>query len=228
VYNLNSEVEQSIRVNGHPTLVKTADVEASAGAGAIAQMPDNLDPALKPYLLTVSTDIGQIYTSINSLVDSIDKMANTGAIRATQARTSSGVAQEAEFMLLNARIAEMADNLELAEEQIWRWYALYEGTVFDGSIEYADNYNIRDKKDYLTRLQLAMSMATNDPDLQRYIEYRVRDVVLDDDTAESVQEDQLEQQRVFDELLNGIAIQPTTDAQAVAQDQAQDLNEGDA
>ena len=35
IYNLNSEVEQSIRLNGHPTLVKTADVEASAGAGAI-------------------------------------------------------------------------------------------------------------------------------------------------------------------------------------------------
>jgi hypothetical protein len=226
IYNLNSEVEQSIRINGHPTLVKTPDVEASAGAGSVALMPDGMDPGLKPYLLNVSTDIGQIYTSINSLVDSIDKMANTGAIRATQARTSSGVAQEAEFMLLNARIAEMADNLELAEEQIWRWYALYEGTVWDGSIEYADNYNIRDKKDYLTRLQMAMGMAVNDPILQRIIEFKVRDCVIDDDTPEGVQEDQIEQNAYIVELSNGMAIADTTDPVEVAQDVAQDQMEG--
>lgn len=225
IYNLNSEVEQSIRINGHPTLVKTPDVEASAGAGSIALMPDGMDPGLKPYLLNVSTDINQIYTSINSLVDSIDKMANTGAIRATQARTASGVAQEAEFMLLNARLAEMASNLELAEEQIWRWFALYEGTVWDGEIEYADNYNIRDKKDYLTRLQMAMNMATNDPILQRIIEFKVRDEVIDDDSPESVQENQIEQNNYIVELANGMAIADSTDPVEVAQDVAQDQEE---
>lgn len=227
IYNMTSEVEQSVRINGHPTLVKTPDVEASAGAGSIALMPDGMDPGLKPYLLNVSTDIGQIYTSINSLVDSIDKMANTGAIRATQARTSSGVAQEAEFMLLNARLAEMADNLELAEEQIWRWFALYEGTVWDGEIEYADNYNIRDKKDYLTRLQMAMNMATNDPILQRIIEFKVRDEVIDDDSPESVQENQIEQNNYIVELANGMAIADSTDPVEVAQDVAQDQQEGE-
>ena len=228
IYNLNSEVEQSIRINGHPTLVKTPDVEASAGAGSIALMPDGMDPGLKPYLLNVSTDINQIYTSINSLTQSIDKMANTGAIRAVETRAASGVAMETEFQLLNARLSEFADNLELAEEQIWRWFALYEGSAWDGSIDYPDNFNIRDKKDHLSRLQIAMSMATNDPELQRLIEFRVRDIVIDDDTAEKIQEDQIEQKSVFDELSNGIDIQPTTDAAEVEQDLAEDRVEDES
>jgi hypothetical protein len=210
IYNLNSEVEQSIRINGHPTLVKTVDVEASAGAGSIALMPDGMDPGLKPYLLNVSTDINQIYTAINSLVESIDKMANTGAIRAVQARTTSGVAMESEFQLLNARLSEMADNLQLAEEQIWRWIAIYEGTAWDGHIEYPNTFNIRDKREYLAKLQMAMDMAGNDPILQRIIEFKVRDIVIDDTTAEAVQEEQVEQNAYIEELANGMAIADTT------------------
>ena len=178
IYNLSSEVEQSIRINGHPTLVKTVEVEASAGAGSVALMPDGMDPGLKPYLLNVSTDINQIYTSINSLVDSIDKMANTGAVRATESRTLSGVAMETEFQLLNARLAEFADNLELAEEQIWRWYALYQGTAFDGEIEYPDEFDVRDVPNALRSLQtIAGSIKT--PEAQALLEYRVRELLED-------------------------------------------------
>jgi hypothetical protein len=178
IYNLSSEVEQSIRINGHPTLVKTVEVEASAGAGSVALMPDGMDPGLKPYLLNVSTDINQIYTSINSLVNSIDKMANTGAVRATESRTLSGVAMETEFQLLNARLAEFADNLELAEEQIWRWYALYEGTAFDGEIEYPDEFDVRDVPNALRSLQtIAGSIKT--PESQALLEYRVRELLED-------------------------------------------------
>lgn len=169
IYNLTSEAEQSIRINGHPTLVKTVDVEASAGAGSIALMPDGMDPGLKPYLLNVSTDVGQIYTSIAALTESIDKMANTGAIRAVQARTTSGVAMETEFQLLNARLSELADNLELSEEHIWRLFALYEGTVWDGEIEYADSFNIRDHQRDVTLLVSARSAAT-DPIVLRVID----------------------------------------------------------
>ena len=178
IYNLHSEVEQSIRINGHPTLVKTVDVEASAGAGSVALMPDGMDPGLKPYLLNVSTDINQIYTAITNLVNSIDKMANTGAIRATESRSLSGVAMETEFQLLNARLAEFCDNLELAEEQIWRWYALYQGTVFDGEIEYPDEFNVRDIPNALRSLQtIAGSVQT--PEAQALIEYRVRELLED-------------------------------------------------
>lgn len=176
IFNEYSEVEQSIRLNGHPALVKTPDVEASAGAGAIVQMPDNLDPGLKPYMLTVSTDIASIYNSIQSSIDAIDKMANTGAIRATQSRTLSGVAMETEFNLLNAKLSEKADNLELAEEQMWRLYALYQGQVFDGTIEYPGSFNIRDDMKELQKLQIAKQSAT-DPRVYAWIDHEILEAI---------------------------------------------------
>lgn len=161
IFNEYSEVESSIRLNGHPTVVKTQDVEMSAGAGSIAVMPDNMDPGLKPYMLSVSTDISAIYNSIAASVAAIDKMANTGAIRATESRTLSGVAMRTEFELLNARLSEKADNLELAEEQIWNLYAKYQGTQFDGEIEYPGSFNIQDTQDEIKQLVLAKQAATN-------------------------------------------------------------------
>jgi hypothetical protein len=172
IYNFNSEVEQSIRLNGHPTLVKTADVEASAGAGSVALMPDNLDPGLRPYLLNVVTDVAQIYMAIENSIETIDKMANTGAVRAVQSTAMSGVAMETEFQLLNAKLSEFADALELAEEQMWRIWAMYEGGVWDGKIEYPGSFNIRDTNSEIQQLTQAKNAAT-DPVVIRKIDEHI-------------------------------------------------------
>lgn len=226
IYNEYSEIEQSIRIQGHPSLVKTADVEATAGAGAIVQMPDNLDPGLKPYLLEPNAqNVGSIYSSIENRVKSIDRMANMGSVRTNSTQAMSGVSREVEFQMLNARLAEKADNLELAEEQMWSLWAQYQGRAWDGSVEYPDNFGVHDKKAELEKLQMSMALAVNDPTLQRMIEFRVRDMVIGDETPESIQEDQVEQQAAINELLNGIAADPATDMQEVNQDVAQDRME---
>ncbi len=172
IYNLTSEVEQSIRINGHPALVKTAGTEASAGAGAVIQIEDNLDPGLKPYVLSVSTDINQIFTAIEHTTNIIDKMANTGSIRATESRRMSGVAQEQEFQLLNAKLSEKADNLELVEEQIWQWYCYYQGLTWDGKVEYPDSFAIRDTYNEIEALVKAKQAAT-DPRVLALIDHEL-------------------------------------------------------
>jgi len=179
IYNMTSEVEQSVRVNGHPALVKTPDVEAGAGAGAIIQMPDNMDPGLKPYMLSVSTDIGSIFTSINHAAEAIDKMANVGSIRSTEASIMSGVAREQEFALLNAKLSEKADNMELAEEHIWELFALYQGKIWDGVIEYPGSFNIRDTDSEVERLVKAKSAAT-DPRVLEIIDQKLLEALGED------------------------------------------------
>jgi hypothetical protein len=162
IYNATSEVEQSIRMDSHPSLVKTPETEAGVGSGAIINMPDNLDPGLKPYLLEFSgASVDSIYTAIQHSIDSIDKMANTGAVRATESRTMSGVAMETEFQLLNARLSEKADNLELAEEQMWSIWCKYMGTTWNGSVDYPGSFNIRDTGSEIAQLVQAKSAATN-------------------------------------------------------------------
>lgn len=179
IYNLTSEVEQSVRVNGHPALVKTAGTEAAAGAGAIVQMEDNLDPGLKPYMLAVSTDITSIYGAITHSGQAIDKMANTGSIRSTEAARMSGVAQEQEFALLNAKLSEKADNLELAEEHIWELVAEYQGKVWDGEIEYPGSFNIRDTNMEIERLVKAKS-AASDPRVLQVIDHELLELLGED------------------------------------------------
>lgn len=195
IYNEYSEVEQSIRLNGHPALVKTPSVEAVGGAGAVVSMPEDLDPSLKPYLLDVSTDINQIYTSIQNSIEAIDKMANIGAVRATESRSMSGVAMETEFQLLNAKLSEKADNLELAEEQIWKLYAIYQGTVWDGDIDYPGSFNIRDTSMEITQLKIAKETAT-DPRVLKQIDKQVLEWM-------GVEEDVLEES---DDLIHATTI----------------------
>jgi len=163
IYNLTSEVEQAVRLGSHPSLVKTRNTQAGAGAGSIIEMEENLDPNLKPYVLEFSgQEISSVYTAIDALVNAIDKMANTGAIRATETRTMSGVSREVEFQLLNARLSEQADNIELAEEQLWELYAQYQGTDWDGEINYPDSFAIKDTDNELDQL-IKTRNAVTDP-----------------------------------------------------------------
>lgn len=162
IYNELSEVEQSIRLEGHPSLVSTPDTQVGSGAGALIQMPDNLDPGLKPYMLNAdATPINMIYESIKNRVESIDRMANTGGVRATESRTMSGIALETEFQLLNAKLSEKADNLELAEEQLWNLWCEYQGVTWAGEIEYPGSFNIRDTNREFEQLQTAKGAATS-------------------------------------------------------------------
>ena len=50
IYNLASEAEQAIRISSHLTLVKTPSADATAGAGAIVTIQEDMDPQLKPLL----------------------------------------------------------------------------------------------------------------------------------------------------------------------------------
>ena len=181
IYNEYSEVEQNIRLSGHPSLVKTASTEAGAGAGAIIQMDEGLDPGLRPYLLQpsgASTD--SLYSSINAKVDAIDRIAHLGAMRENRASTMSGVSREMEFQQLNAKLAEKGDMLELSEEQIWEYIAIYQSKVWDGKIDYPDNYNIQDKHSDMALMKLATEANPQDPTVRALIDFRIK-MLLDDE-----------------------------------------------
>ena len=162
IYNNTSEVYQSILMDSHPSLVVTPECSVGTGAGAIIKIDPNMDAGLKPYVLDFAgANIGNIYQSIQHSINAIDKMANTGAVRATESRTMSGVAMETEFALLNARLSESADNLELAEEQMWKIWSMYMGYDWSGEIDYPGSFNIRDNGSEISQLQTAKSAATD-------------------------------------------------------------------
>lgn len=194
IYNELSEVDQLIRISNHPSLVKTGATQASAGAGAIIDMPDDMDPALKPYLIEPSgAGIQHILDSIKSKVDSINRMANMGGVRNTMTSAMSGVALNTEFQLLNARLAQKADNLELAEEKIWRMWALWQGTTFDGVVDYPDNFNISDKEHQVAVIKAAKETKPENPELLKQLDIMLaKALISDEDVLEKIIDDQIE------------------------------------
>ena len=170
IYNLTSEIEQSHRLDGHPSLVVCPDTQYGSGAGAVIVIPENSDPGLKPYVLEHGgANVASIHATIEKQVEAINRISNTGGVRATETKTLSGVAMEVEFSLLNARLAEKADQLELTEEQLWQLFALYQGRDWMGEIEYPGSFNIRDTAREFTQLQQAKNTAT-DPVMYRIID----------------------------------------------------------
>ena len=162
IYNATSEIDQSIRMDSHPSLVTTPETQIGTGSGALIRMPENIDPGLKPYVLDFGgADTNNILNTIKHYISAIDKMANTGAVRANEVREMSGVAMQTEFQLLNARLSEKADNLELAEEQIWRLWAIYAGTVWTGEIVYPGSFNIKDVGSEFAQLKTAREAASD-------------------------------------------------------------------
>ena len=182
IYNEYSEMEQLIRLTNHPSLVKTPSVNASAGAGAVIEMPDELEPNLKPYLLQPSgQNLQAIMESVRHKVDAINRIAHTGAIRSTKTQVSSGVALQTEFELLNARLSEKADNLQIAEEQLFKLYAIFQNVTFDGEINYPDSFNIRDYASDLMYFQQAKALNIGSPTFNKEVDKEIARTVIDDD-----------------------------------------------
>jgi len=181
IYNMTSEVEQSQRLDAHPSLVKTPETNAGTGAGSIITMPDNMDPGLKPYLLEYTgASVDSLYKSIKHAQDTIDKLSCLGAMRGTDARVMSGISRQVEFQMLNAKLSEKARNLELAEEQIWQLFAAYMAMSWDGEVSYPDNFSIIDEEDEYKKLEIARRAATG-PEALRLIDQKLMDLIQEDE-----------------------------------------------
>ena len=182
IYNELSEIEQIIRLSNHPSLVKTKDTDAGAGAGSIIEIPENLDANLKPYILQPSgSNLDGVLASINHKVEAINRLTHVGTLRATAERVQSGIALRTEFELLNARLSEKSKLMELAEEQIWRLFAEWQETVFDGEVEYPESFDIRDWATDLELLQSAKASNIKSATFAKEIDKQIAKTVIDDD-----------------------------------------------
>ena len=209
IYNEYSEIEQLIRLTNHPSLVKTPSVNASAGAGAVIEMPEEMEPNLKPYLLQPSgQNLNGLMDSINHKVEAINRIAHTGAVRTTKQQVSSGIALQTEFELLNARLSEKADNLQICEEQLFRLYAQFQNATFDGEISYPDSFNIRDYATDLIYFQQAKAMSIGSPTFNKEVDKEIARAVVDDDEKLNTIFDEIDQKAEVGEFTQDETRQP--------------------
>ena len=183
IYNRLSELEQAIRISGHPTLVKTADTQASAGAGAVITVPEDLAGDKNPYLLQPSgSTIQNILDSIQMDVEAIDKMAHVAGMRGTVGSPMSGVALQTEMQMLNSRLSDFAEILQEAEYKIWNLFFAWQNITPDSDfqIEYEMSFDIRDKHSDLELLRKANDF-TQAPLLAQEIQKQIAKLLVDDE-----------------------------------------------
>ena len=185
IYQELSEIEQLIRISNHPTLVKTFGTDASAGAGAVINLPDDIDQGLKPYQMQPSgSNLDAVRASITDKVEAINRMTHMGAVRGTQAMTQSGVAMQTEFQMLNAKLSEKADILELAEEQLFALFCEWQEVTPDVEISYPDAFDLRDYDKELAFLQGVRASGIRSVTLMQNIDKQIADLVLDDEALD--------------------------------------------
>ena len=185
IYNELSELEQVIRISNHPTLVMTEGVDASAGAGSVIVIEDtDIDPALRPYMLQPSSkSIGSILQSIETKVGMIDRMANLSSMRSTSKATASGVSLKIERELLNVKLANIADNLEICEEQLFHHFLHFYDSEghFDGVIDYPDNFDMTDTYTELDFLLKASAAPVSSAQYKTEVAKQIARIVVEDE-----------------------------------------------
>jgi len=88
----------------------------------------------------------------------------------------SGIAMSVEFQLLNARIGTIAKNMELVEEQIWQEVCAYLQQAWTGSIDYPEDFAIRNLDNELDQLAKMQALTTR-PEVQQAIDYRLAEML---------------------------------------------------
>ncbi len=183
-FNLLSEAEQSIRISGHPTLVKTQDVSAMAGAGAVINMDNTMDPNLRPYLLEPSgSNIDSIVSMINLHIENFLRSTHLGAIMAARGLSvKSGVALATEFDMLNTRLGDKAAKLEQTQWNIWKLWFKWNGIQpdIDFNIEYQKTFDLRDEHADLKLLNEALQMGVQSPTFIAEIHKQIAKIVIHD------------------------------------------------
>tara|TARA_R110000796_G_scaffold163631_1_gene280586 strand:+ start:2191 stop:3576 length:1386 start_codon:yes stop_codon:yes gene_type:complete len=191
VFNLLSEAEQSIRISGHPTLVKTQDVSAQAGAGSVINMDNTMDSNLRPYLLEPSgTSITSITDMINVHIENFLRSTHLGAIMAARGLSvKSGVALATEFEMLNTRLADKSAKMEATEWNIWRLFFKWNGTEpdLDFNIEYSKTFDLRDEHADLKLLSEALEVGVDSPTFVKEVQKQIAKLVISDgDVLDSI------------------------------------------
>lgn len=181
-FNLLSEAEQSIRISGHPTLVKTQDVTAMAGAGSVMNMDNTMDPNLRPYLLEpTGSNIGSIVEMIQVHIENFLRSTHLGAIMAARGLSvKSGVALATEFDMLNTRLGDKSAKLEQTEWNIWalwfKWSNMQPDADFN--IEYQKSFDLRDEHADLKLLNEALQMGVTSELFIKEVHKQIAKIVI--------------------------------------------------
>ena len=185
IYYLCSDAKEIIENTAFPMLAVPYE---KGGGGEMKEIgPKNIlqfDPAeanARPYWLEAPhSSLTEIREWVKQDISEIFRIAKMGGVKATEdfSQPRSGVALELEYQQLNSVLAEKADNLEQAEMQILDLWARWEGRVFDGVVDYPDDFSVRELERDLDAAFRALSAGIGSSTFRRELEKAIAVSVL--------------------------------------------------
>ncbi|MFQ5441458.1 MAG: phage portal protein [Thermodesulfobacteriota bacterium] len=185
IYYLCSDAKEIIENTAFPMLAIPyskggGDEERELGPRNILQF-DPAEPNARPYWLEPPhSSLTEIREWVKQDIAEIHRIAKMGGVKATEdfSGARSGVALELEYQQLYAALSEKADNIEQAETQILNIWAGWEGKVFDGVIDYPDDFSVRDITRELDNAIKAQAAGVNSPTFKKQIQKKIAGTVL--------------------------------------------------
>jgi len=128
-----------------------------------------------PFFLAPSTDPGAFIASmIDRARDEVYRLAKLGGgLGLVQPqKVPSGIAQAFEFNETNRTLAEHADEIEMAENQIHRIWHAWLGIEWQGTVDYPDDFSVESFADELD-IVLKAKQTIRSPTFKREVEKRL-------------------------------------------------------
>jgi hypothetical protein len=180
IYNLTSEMYESIRLSSHPSIVAEASADINGGSGAIITVDENTQ--VNPYLLQASgASVDSILSAIEQKTGAIEGVTHLAATKAKKG-PQSGIALQVERDMLNVKLSDLAGVLERAERLIWRMWFDWEEITPDEEFEihYEKKFDLRDKHQEIALFEKAKNLVPNEI-FQKYLDEQIAKLLIENE-----------------------------------------------
>ena len=183
IYYLCSDAREIIENTAFPMLAvpysRGGAEEREVGPRNILQF-DPAEPNARPiWLEAPHSSLSEIREWVQRDIEEIYRIAKLGGVKAADAASArSGVALELEHQQLYATLSEKADNVEQAEQRVLELWAKWEGKVFDGRVDYPDDFSIRDMERDLQNVISARTASVESATFNKELQKRIVRMVL--------------------------------------------------
>jgi len=181
IYNLTSEMYESIRLSSHPSIVAEPSAQLNGGSGSIITVDESTN--IQPYLLQpTGATVESILGAMEQKVNAIEDMTHLAAIKARKG-PQSGISLQVEREMLNAKLSDNASVLEKAEKKIWKMFFDWQNIEQDEEFEvyYEKRFDLRDKHNELNLYKQALEAVPHDS-FQHYMHDEIARLLIDDES----------------------------------------------
>lgn len=185
IYFLCSDAKEIIENTAFPMLAVPNDKsslngEEEVGPGNII-MFNGEESNAKPYWLEAPhSSLSEIREWIKQDIREIHRIAKMGGVKSLEDinQIKSGIALEIENQQLYAMLSEKAQNMESAEFKILNLWAKWQEDKFTGSINYAEDFSIKNVSKDLDNLIKASDLDIDSPTFRKEVQKKAVDVVM--------------------------------------------------